>query len=213
MGAPATANGTERKGGKGKGKGKKKGNEEVPVNIQMLTLMLRTAATVSRHQSYLVQAVLMPMESIIGKRAIDAEESYRDKTNGKKGHGIGKPDTYIFFRMLDGAQQMLKGHEGDKKIDAFFQSHVYGKPKEYSNSAALQLCRASVTYKGDQFRIGLRIVPIGIDTKTDKLLLEAYMVLCECMKQDGGEVADGPPPKSKEERDLQKVIHKHWAGK
>ena len=111
---------------------------------------------------------------------------------------------------------MLKDQEGDRKIEAFFQAHEYEKPKEYSNPVALQLCRATVTYKGDQVRIRFRVARTGIDNKTDTVLLDAYigyMALCECLKKEGGECIDGPPPKSKEERSLQKVIQKHWAGK
>ena len=91
--------GDKGKGKAAKGKGKRKGgdDQDTPQNIEVLTLLLRTCATVSRHQSYLVQTILMGANTRVGARGLEAEDNYKDRTYGKKGHGIGKPDTYIFF--------------------------------------------------------------------------------------------------------------------
>ena len=96
--------GTRSKGAKEKGKGKGKGKDG-PTNEKTdeLSLLLRLSATIPKHQSFLVQTFMLPLESCIGERALDAETKYKEGTRGNKGHGLGKPDIYVFkvhpFRM------------------------------------------------------------------------------------------------------------------
>ena len=68
--------GDKGKGKAAQGKGKRKGSDdqEIPVNIEVLTLLLRTCATVSRHQSYLVQTILMGANTRVGARGLEAED-------------------------------------------------------------------------------------------------------------------------------------------
>ena len=199
---------------KGKGKGKEgKGNEDE--QIQVLTLLLKTAATVSRHQSYLVHTFLVPKGTPIAERGLEAEQSYKDKTK-TKGHGLGKPDTYVFFRLLDEAQFRWKTDAGvDQKpefvtIEKFFEGEKYHKPKEYEYAPAIAQCRASQTFKGDLIRISMRINATKPDGKTIKELADVVEVLMKSIVEEGGILTDGPPPKSATERNLQKAIEKHY---
>ena len=205
----------EGKGGrpKGKGKGKEgKGNEDE--QIQVLTLLLKTAATVSRHQSYLVHTFLAPKGSQIAERGLEAEQSYKDKTK-TKGHGLGKPDTYIFFRLLDEAQIRWKSEGAEPKpefeiIEKFFEGGKYHKPKEYEYAPAIAQCRASQTFKGDLIRISMRVNVSRPDGKTIKELADVVEILMKSIVAEGGVLTDGPPPKSATERNIQKAIEKHY---
>ena len=209
-----STSGDKGKGKAAKGKGKKKGSDDqdTPQDFEVLTLLLRTCATVSRHQSYLVQTILMGTDTRIGARGLEAEDNYKDRTYGKKGHGVGKPDSYIFFRLLDEAQQSAKEDNTDHydKIASFFQIHPYEKTKDYIDASAIQLCRVSKTYKGDQVRISLRINMFLTDGSPNKILVEAHSALIEVIKKEGGELMDGPPPKSKEERNIQRFVTNHY---
>ena len=211
----------EGKGGQQKGKGKGKGKEgkgngnEDDEQVQVLTLLLKTAATVSRHQSYLVHTFLVPKASPIAERGLEAEQSYKERTK-TKGHGIGKPDTYIFFRLLDEAQIRWKSEGGaDPKpefaiIEKFFEGDKYNKPKEYEFAPAISQCRVSQTFKGDLIRISMRINVTRPDGKLIKELADVFEVLMKSIIDEGGYLTDGPPPKSATERHLQKVIEKHY---
>jgi hypothetical protein len=202
-----------RQKGKGKGKGKEgKGSEDE--QIEVLTLLLKTAATVSRHQSYLVHTFLVPKTSHIAERGLEAEQSYKEKTK-TKGHGLGKPDTYIFFRLLDEAQIRWKSEGAEPKpeftiIEKFFEGDKYHKPKEYVYAHAISQCRASQTFKGDLIRISMRINVMRPDGKTIDELAEVIDVLMRSITEDGGYLTDGPPPKSATERNIQKAIEKHY---
>ena len=148
----------------------------------------------------------------VGARGLEAEDNYKDRTYGKKGHGIGKPDTYIFFRLLDEAQQSAKEEATDSydKIERFFQIHPYAETKDYVDASSIQLCRVSKTYKGDQVRISLRINMFSPDGSPNKTLVEAHCALIDVIKKEGGELMDGPPPKSKEERNIQRFVTNHY---
>ena len=206
----------EGKGGRQKGKGKgKEGKGSEDEQIQVLTLLLKTAATVSRHQSYLVHTFLVPKASPIAERGLNAEQTYKDKTK-TKGHGLGKPDTYIFFRLLDEAQIRWKSEEGAELkpeftvIEKFFEGGKYDKPKEFEFAPAISLCRVSQTFKGDQIRISMRVNTVRPDGKPIKELAEVVEVLMKSIVDEGGYLTDGPPPKSATERNIQKAIEKHY---
>ena len=49
-----------------------------------------------------------------------------------------------------------------------------------------------------------------LDGSPNKVLVDAYTALLGVISKAGGEFMDGPPPKSKEERNMQRVITTHY---
>ena len=162
-----------------------------------------------------VHTVLVPKASQIAERGLEAEQTYKEKTKIKS-HGLGKPDTYIFFRLLDEAQIRWKTEAGAEQkpefviIDKFFEGEKNHKPKEYEYAPAIAQCRASQTFKGDLIRISMRINVTRPDGKTIKELADVVEILMKSIVEEGGILTDGPPPKSATERNIQKAIEKHY---
>ena len=196
---------------KGKGKGKRKREGPTAERIDELTLMLRLAATVSKHQAYLVGTFMLPIDSHIAERAIEKEAAYKDETKGNKGHGLGKPDAYIFKSILDECTVWAKHQNpvNDDVVAAVAEYFEFCPYEDYKKAShAIDCCRAGFTYNKDRVRLTLRLADDRYNDEYQKQVNRAASVLVKVMLAEGAMHTEGAAPKSQSERNIQKVVER-----
>ena len=213
MGASGSGGGSDGPRGAG---GRRSEND----GVDELTLMLSLATMVAKHESYLVRTFMIPIESSVSNRVIDAEERYKKKVHGKKGHGLGKPDVYVFACLMEETNTIAKDSKNEWKeetdaTEAYFDKYPYndglfGDGKQRV-SHMVHKCRANETYKKDKVRISLRISDAGL---ADPIVGPATRAMISVMmKLDGVAETDGPPPKTQKERNIQHRLDKMYKQK
>ena len=208
--ADVTGKGDKEKG-KGKGKGKKKREGPLAEKNDELTLMLRLAATVSKHQAYLVSTFMMPVDSYIAERAIEKEAAYKEETRGNKGHGLGKPDAYLFKSLIDECTVWAKDQNpvNNEVVDAIAEYFQFCPYEDYKKAShAIDCCRAGYTYNRDKVRLTLRLAADRYNDDYQKHVNRAASVLVKVMLTEGATYTEGAAPKSQSERNIQKVVER-----